>query len=87
MELTEFFFAWWYKFMQIKMWLKIFGVGMVKNGFGQSGDGILKLTLSEELTDGITDFLHVDTDSEKLGKLKVNSTIFGWACSKIAMAC
>ena len=60
---------------------------MVKNGFGQSGDGILKLTLFEELTDGITDFLHVDTDSGKLGKLKVNSTIFGWACSKIAMAC
>ena len=35
MELTD-FFAFWYKFMQkIKKWLKILGVGMVKNGCGQ----------------------------------------------------
>ena len=39
--------------MQIKLRLKFFGVGMVKNGFGQngfgqSGDGTLKLTVSEE---------------------------------------
>ena len=31
--------------MQIKMLLKIFGVGMIKNGSGQSGDRTLKLTL------------------------------------------
>ena len=35
MELTD-FFAFWYKFMQkIKKWLKMLGVGMVKNGCGQ----------------------------------------------------
>ena len=43
------------------------GVSMVKNVFGQSGDGTLKLTLSEEWTDGINCFfLLVDTDSQKL---------------------
>ena len=52
--------------MQIKLRLKFFGVGMVKNRFGQSGDGTLKLTVSEEWTDTITDFLHVDKDSQKL---------------------
>ena len=51
--------------MQIKRQLKIFGVGLVKNGCGQSGDGTLKLTVSEEWTDGITDSLHVDKDSQK----------------------
>ena len=48
--------------MQIKRCLKIFGVGMVKNRSGQSGDGTLKLTVSEESTVEITGFLHVDTD-------------------------
>ena len=52
--------------MQIKMLLKIFGVGMIKNGSGQSGDRTLKLTLvPKEWTDRITDFLHVDIDSQK----------------------
>ena len=36
--------------MQIKRWLKILGAGMVKNGCGQSFDGTLKLTVSEEWT-------------------------------------
>ena len=36
------FFACWCNFMQIK--LKVLGVGMVKNGCGQSYDGTLKLT-------------------------------------------
>ena len=60
------FLTFWYKFMQIKRWLKIFGVGVVKNGCNQSDDGTLKLTVSEESTDGITDFLHVGTDLQKL---------------------
>ena len=47
---------------------------MVKNGCGQPGDGTLKLTVSEELTDGITGFLHVDTDSQKL---KADQIFFG----------
>ena len=38
--------------MQIKRWLKMFGVGMVRNGCGQSGDGALKVTVSEGWTDG-----------------------------------
>ena len=51
MELTD-CFACWYKFTSIDSWLRIFGVNTVKNGCGQSGDGTLKLTLSEEWTDG-----------------------------------
>ena len=67
----------------------------------------LKLTVSQEWADGITDFLHVDTDSQKLtvsqkwtdginwfllagtnpGEHKVDSIIFGWAWSKMVMAC
>ena len=69
--------------MQIKMWLKIFAVGMVENGCGQSGDGTVKLTISQEWTDGITDFLHVDTNSQKL---KAYHKFFGWAWLKMGMA-
>ena len=65
-DTINWFFACWYKFMQIKMWLKIFGTGMVKSGCGQSGDGTLKLTVSEEWRNRIIDFLHDDRDSEKL---------------------
>ena len=39
---------------------------MVKNGCGQSSDKTLKLTVSEEWTDERTDFLHVNTYSQKL---------------------
>ena len=35
---------------------KVLGVGMVKNGCGQSSNGTLKLTVSEEWTDGINWF-------------------------------
>ena len=34
--------------MQIKQWLKIFGISMVKNGCDQSGQGILKFFLKNE---------------------------------------
>ena len=51
---------------------------MVKNGCGQSGDGTLKLTVSEE-----TDFLLVDIDSQKP---KVDQKMFGWAWSKMGVA-
>ena len=40
MELTI-FFPCWYKFTQIKRWLKIFGVSMFKNGCDQTGDKTL----------------------------------------------
>ena len=48
------FFACWYKFMLIKRWLNNFWVGMIKNGCSQSGDGSLKLIISEEWIDGIS---------------------------------
>ena len=48
------FFACWYKFMQIKKRFKIFGVCMVKNGCGQYGDGTLKLIVAAEWTDEIS---------------------------------
>ena len=48
------FFAYWYNFMKIIV--KVLGFGMVKNGFGQSCYGTLKLTVSEEWTDGINWF-------------------------------
>ena len=41
-------------------------MGIVRNGCDQSGDEALKLTISEGWTDGITDFLHLETDSQKL---------------------
>ena len=47
------FLAWWYKFKKIKRSLKVFGFGMVKKGFDQSGLGTLKLTVSQEWSDGI----------------------------------
>ena len=56
------FFACWYKFMKVKMQLKIFGCD-------QSGDGTIKLTVSEEWTDGITDFLHVYTKIKNWSKI------------------
>ena len=75
MELT-YFFACWYNFMKIN--LKVLGVGMVKNGCGQSCNGTLKLTVSEEWTDEINWFLHVDTDSQKL-KADQIFFFFEWA--------
>ena len=50
------FFACWYKLMQVKRLLKILGIGMAKNGCGQSCDEALKLTVSEEWIDGINWF-------------------------------
>ena len=49
------FFACRDRFTKIKNWSKIFRVGMVKNGCGQSGHGTLKLIVSQKWTDGITD--------------------------------
>ena len=46
-------------------------VSMVRNGCDQSGDG-----QSQKWIDGITDFLHADTNSERQ---KVDSMIFGWS--------
>ena len=56
---------------------------MVKNGCGQSCDRTLKLAVFEEWTDGIIDFLHVDTDSQKL---KADQKFIGWIWSKMDVA-
>ena len=58
-------------------------MGMAKNGCGWSGHGTLKLTVSQNRTDGINWFFYAGTNS---GKLKVDSIIFGWALSKMAVA-
>ena len=52
-------------------------MGIVKNGRGQTGHGTVKLAVS-----GIMVFLHVGTNS---GKLRVDSMIFVWAWSKMAV--
>ena len=57
--------------------------GVVKNGCGQSGLGTQKLTVFKEWTVQITDFLYVDTDSQKL---KTDQKFFGWAWSKMGGA-
>ena len=71
------FFACWYNFMQIKSWLKILGVVMVKNESGWID------CVSETEKMEWTDFWHAGTYS---GKLKVDSVIFGWAWSNMAEA-
>ena len=38
---------------KVKSWSKIFWVGMVKNGCGQSGHGTIKLTVSQKWAGGI----------------------------------
>ena len=55
---------------------------MAKNGCGQCGDRTLKLTVPKEWTNGITNFLDVDTDSQKL---KGDQNFFGWAWSIVAV--
>ena len=51
------FFACWYIFIEIRSSLKNIGVGLVKNGFGDSGLQTLKLAVSQEVVDGINWFL------------------------------
>ena len=69
-------------------------VSLVKNGCGQSGDGTLKLILSDESIDWINWFFTyfyknitifyklIPTD---LQKLKVDQKIFVWAWSKMGV--
>ena len=47
------FFAFWYRFMEIKSWLKNIEVGVIKHEFGHSGLSTLKLAVSEEAINGI----------------------------------
>ena len=57
----------------MKINLKVLGIGMVKNGCDQSCNVTLKLTVSEEWTDGINWFF---ADSQKL---KADQKMFGLA--------
>ena len=63
------FFACWCNFMKIN--LKVLGVDMVKNGYGQSCDGILKLIVSEEWTDGMNWFLACWSRFTKIKSLSI----------------
>ena len=56
---------------------------MFKNWCGQSGGRTQKLTLSEELIDGRTDFMHIDKNSQRF---KVDEIFFGWSWSKMGVA-
>ena len=60
-------------------------MSLVKNGFGQLGDGTLKLTVSEEWQDEIYKliFCMLILDHQKL---KADQKYFGWAWSKMSMA-
>ena len=71
-------FAWWYRVMESRSWLKNVGVSMVKNGYGHSILRTLKLAVCQGKINEIiwnNDFWHVDTNS---WKLKVTLTIFWW---------
>ena len=59
---------------KLKVDLKMFWVGMVKNGCGQSGHRTLKLTVSQEWIDGLNWFFACWC---KFKKLKVISMILG----------
>ena len=82
---TNWFFACFYNFTQIKGWLKVFGVNMVKNRFEQSGEGTLKFTVSEEWTDGMYKliFYMLIHDHQKL---KADQKFFRWAWSEMGVA-
>ena len=54
------------------------GMGIVRNGCGQSCDRILKLTVSEGWTDGVNWFFACQY---RFTKIKSWSNIFGWAWS------
>ena len=55
---------------------------MVRKGCGQSGQETLKLTLSEEWTEGVNWFFYVYTNSQKV---KVDREFFKWALSKMGV--
>ena len=50
------FFACWCKFMEVKNWLKNFGVGVVKNGCSHFGHRTLKMAVSQKGIDEINWF-------------------------------
>ena len=79
---TASFLACGYKRKKVKSWLKIFWSGMVKNEVDQSGLWTLKWWYRKNELMELTDFLHVDTDSQKL---KADQKCIGWAWSKMGV--
>ena len=65
-------FACWYKFIEIKSWLKNIGMGVIINWCAHSGCRNLKLAVSHKEINGINWFLVFDI---KWGKLKVTLMI------------
>ena len=51
------FFAYWFKLMEIKSCLKNVGVGVVKSGCGLSCQSTLKMAISQKRGNGINWFL------------------------------
>ena len=78
----ELIFVCWYKFIQIKRWLNMLEVDMVKNGCSQSCNGIIKFTVSVEWADGINWLLAC---WYRFTKIKSWSKLIGWACSKMGV--
>ena len=61
-------FVWWYKFIEIKSWLKnigVGGVGIVINGCVYSSYRTLKLAVYHKNVNLMTCFLYVDINSGK----------------------
>ena len=56
MDKIVWFCACWYKFTKIKSWSKLFWLGIVKNGCGQSCPDTLELTVSQKWTDSFNWF-------------------------------
>ena len=73
------FFACWYRFMEIRSWLKNIGVGVVKNGCGHSGLRTLKLAVSQEGIIGMDWFFGVLIGVSFI--LKNFVIDFCWKCS------
>ena len=78
---VDWFFCMLVQFQQVKRWLKNFWVSIVKNGC--DSDRTLKLTVSEEWTYRITDFLNVDTWSQKL---KADQKMFAHGTLKLTVS-
>ena len=80
------FFACWYKFIEVKRWLENIGVGMVINGCDHSGSRTLNLAVShEEINE--TGFWCADMNSGKLEVTLISAPPPNEGFCKITFAC
>ena len=79
------FFGWWYRFIKIKVWSKIFWVGIVKNGCSQSVHGTPKLTVSQKWAD-VINWVFACWYKQIQESQKLIQWFLGWAWSKMAKA-